>query len=230
MIKIKLANIMKEHNITISELSEYTGLARSTITPLVNSPEEVKGIKTETLNVLCDYFGVAIQDLVEFVPENKKYVLTKLIQNSINEDLYYLIMKKNIGNADRYVILSIFIENIVFDETTPDGYYNILISVRDNTDNELPDVIFNYINNEKEILPASVYLKDLTRQTLEVKQQTSLIVTKYILENGVFNNYPQPLQFYVYWNDFEIYDITKKHVITVNGNTLSIQGSDNFLD
>ena len=42
MILIKLEDLLKEYNLNISEVSDATGIARSTLTPLVNNPETVK--------------------------------------------------------------------------------------------------------------------------------------------------------------------------------------------
>ena len=41
MIKIKLKQSMEDYGVTISELSEFTGIARSTLTPLANNPNTV---------------------------------------------------------------------------------------------------------------------------------------------------------------------------------------------
>lgn len=55
MILIKLEDLLKEYNLNISEVSDATGIARSTLTPLVNNPETVKGLKIETIDTLCDF-------------------------------------------------------------------------------------------------------------------------------------------------------------------------------
>ena len=64
MILIKLEDLLKEYNLNISEVSDATGIARSTLTPLVNNPETVKGLKIETIDTLCDFFGISLDELL----------------------------------------------------------------------------------------------------------------------------------------------------------------------
>ena len=73
MILIKLEDLLKEYNLNISEVSDATGIARSTLTPLVNNPETVKGLKIETIDTLCDFFGISLDELLEFKQEKSKY-------------------------------------------------------------------------------------------------------------------------------------------------------------
>lgn len=66
MIKLKLNEIMKQQKISITEVSKATGIARSTLTPIVNNPEEVKAIRFETIDKLCSYLDIGLQELVEY--------------------------------------------------------------------------------------------------------------------------------------------------------------------
>lgn len=66
MIRLKLNEIMKQKKLSITEVSKATGIARSTLTPIVNNPEEVKAIRFETIDKLCSYLDIELQELVEY--------------------------------------------------------------------------------------------------------------------------------------------------------------------
>jgi putative transcriptional regulator len=53
----------------LTELAEAIGVNRTTLSKMVN----VRGYSTVTDNIdkLCDYFGCQVQDLMEFVKEDK---------------------------------------------------------------------------------------------------------------------------------------------------------------
>ncbi len=73
MIRFKLAEQLEKkqfrdsRRITIQEVSEATGINRSTLSKILN----LKGYSTGTdvLDKLCVYFGCRIEDLVEHVAD-----------------------------------------------------------------------------------------------------------------------------------------------------------------
>ena len=73
MIRFKLAEQLEKkqfrdsRRITIQEVSEATGINRSTLSKILN----LKGYSTGTdvLDKLCAYFGCPIEDLVEHVAD-----------------------------------------------------------------------------------------------------------------------------------------------------------------
>ncbi len=73
MIRFKLAEQLEKkqfrdsRRITIQEVSEATGINRSTLSKILN----LKGYSTGTdvLDKLCAYFGCRIEDLVEHVAD-----------------------------------------------------------------------------------------------------------------------------------------------------------------
>jgi len=73
VIRFKLAEQLEKkqfrdsRRITIQEVSEATGINRSTLSKILN----LKGYSTGTdvLDKLCVYFGCRIEDLVEHVPD-----------------------------------------------------------------------------------------------------------------------------------------------------------------
>lgn len=223
MIDIKLSDVMKQHGITVSELSEYTGLARSTITPLVNNPSEVKGIKIETLNVLCDFFGVPTQEIIKFIPESKKYSFINLIKHPDNDAIFYMIMKKKIGNANRYVFLSLMIDknDILYEELC----YIISISIKDSEDKNIPESVWSFVENKNEILPAHVYLKDLQRQPKDIKGQNSVVIVNYLIQNNIFteiSSNKDKARFEIYWDDFDFFDNEKTQTLIMENKRISV--------
>ena len=64
MIRIKLDQIAKKLGKNISEISRETDLNRNTITALYHG--KIDGIKFETLNILCEKYGLNINDILQF--------------------------------------------------------------------------------------------------------------------------------------------------------------------
>jgi len=76
MIKLKIKELAKKQNKTISDISRETGLNRNSVTALFH--DKVDGIKFETLEKLCSVFKVNIDDLIEIAEEEKREVQEKL--------------------------------------------------------------------------------------------------------------------------------------------------------
>jgi putative transcriptional regulator len=72
MIRFRLKELLADKSfkegrrITLDEVGEATGIARSTLSRLVN----VKGYNTTTDNLgkLCEYFGVSVGEVAEYLP------------------------------------------------------------------------------------------------------------------------------------------------------------------
>lgn len=208
MIKIKLNDLLDIHEITITDFSKDTGLARSTITPLVNRPGEVKAIKIETLNVICDYFGISIDELIEFIPDSNKYVMSQVYDSTKNDKVKFLIFKKNMGNSERYSILSIRFQKAFYGDETSDGLFNAEISVLENKE-DLPSD-FNLVVRSK-IIPGNVFLKDFKRQSDEKKIATTKLIAKAILSIPPLSDYPVLNHILLVWDDFPFFE---KHLYT----------------
>ncbi|WP_242521875.1 helix-turn-helix transcriptional regulator [Motiliproteus sp. SC1-56] len=73
MIRFKLKELTAEkafregRRINLQEIAEQTGVHRTTLSKL-QSPTG-HNTTTENLNALCKYFDCAIQDLIEYVPD-----------------------------------------------------------------------------------------------------------------------------------------------------------------
>ena len=71
MLKSKLGYLMLDHQIkNVSALAERVDLSRETLRKIYN------GTKLETLNLetivkLCKFFNCQIQDLIEYIPDDK---------------------------------------------------------------------------------------------------------------------------------------------------------------
>lgn len=73
MIRFKLGEQLEKkqfrdsRRITMQEVSDATGINRSTLSKILNQKGYSTG--TDVLDRLCIYFGCAISDLVEHVPD-----------------------------------------------------------------------------------------------------------------------------------------------------------------
>lgn len=75
MLRFRLQELIAERQfqggkrVTLTELSEVTGINRVTLSKMVNQ----RGYSTVTANLdrLCDYFGCRIEQLVEYIPDQK---------------------------------------------------------------------------------------------------------------------------------------------------------------
>lgn len=73
MIRFKLGEQLEKkqfrdsRRITLQQVSDETGLNRSTLSKILNQKGYSTG--TDVLDRLCTYFGCAISDLIEHVPD-----------------------------------------------------------------------------------------------------------------------------------------------------------------
>ena len=68
MIKCHLSRLMGERKLKISDVARDTGLHRNTVTLLYQ--ETATRVDLEAIDVLCNYFGVNVSDLFEFVGDS----------------------------------------------------------------------------------------------------------------------------------------------------------------
>lgn len=69
MVQCKLHILIAKHRITQKELSEKTGIRRPTIGEYCR--DTFKTISREHIEILCQYFQCEIQDLIEYIPDDK---------------------------------------------------------------------------------------------------------------------------------------------------------------
>ena len=76
MLRYKLKQLLADkefaerRQITLKEVATSLGINRMTLSKLANHPGA--NVTTDNIDKLCGYFNCAIQDLVEFVPEEPK--------------------------------------------------------------------------------------------------------------------------------------------------------------
>lgn len=68
MIRCRLARLMGEHKMRISDVMRETGLSRTTITLLYK--ETAQKVDLEALDKLCELFNCQLGDLLERVPSS----------------------------------------------------------------------------------------------------------------------------------------------------------------
>ncbi len=64
MINNKFSVLLGERLIKITEISERTGISRTTLTNLYY--KRSKSISFDVLNKLCEFFDCSIEDIIEF--------------------------------------------------------------------------------------------------------------------------------------------------------------------
>lgn len=75
MIRVLFKQLLSEKafregkRITVSDVSHETGISRSTLTRISNTPGY--NTNTETVDVLCRYFGCAPGELLEFRDDDR---------------------------------------------------------------------------------------------------------------------------------------------------------------
>jgi len=74
MIRFKLQELLAEkqfkdgRRVTLTELSEVTGINRVTISKMVN--QRSYSTVTDNVDVLCKFFNCKVGDLMEYVPDS----------------------------------------------------------------------------------------------------------------------------------------------------------------
>ena len=68
MMANKLKSLLAERNLTIKQIIKDTGLSRNTLSNIINNP--LSNISLDTLNTLCIYLKITVDDFYSFVPFN----------------------------------------------------------------------------------------------------------------------------------------------------------------
>ena len=71
-MRVYLSRLLGEHKKKISDVTRDTGINRGTLTRMYY--EDAERVDLEVLDILCQYFGCSIQDLLE--PEQPKVKLS----------------------------------------------------------------------------------------------------------------------------------------------------------
>ena len=68
MLISRLPSILGANHLNISKVAKDTGISRTTLTALCYG--DGKGIQFDTLNALCMYLNVTVDQIIEFLPFN----------------------------------------------------------------------------------------------------------------------------------------------------------------
>lgn len=69
-MKNNLSRILGERLLKVSDIHDFTGISRSTLTQLYY--QRSSNIQLETLTKICDYLQIPLSELIEYQPEIKK--------------------------------------------------------------------------------------------------------------------------------------------------------------
>ena len=69
LIRIRLAELLDEFEISQTELAEMTGLPRTNINRMVNHPGQIKKIGLATIEAICKALNIQTHRLIEYVPD-----------------------------------------------------------------------------------------------------------------------------------------------------------------
>ena len=83
MIYSKLSELMKREELTITKLANDTNISRTTLTSLFHNTGN--GIQFDTINILCDYFGIEISELLVYVPYDIEINLNTISEDSLHD-------------------------------------------------------------------------------------------------------------------------------------------------
>jgi putative transcriptional regulator len=69
MVRIKLSELLGKHKMNQKTLSKLTGIRPATLSKMYY--EETKRIEIDQINKICAVFQCRIEDLIEYVPDEK---------------------------------------------------------------------------------------------------------------------------------------------------------------
>jgi DNA-binding Xre family transcriptional regulator len=72
MVRLKLAQLMKDRDVNGYRLAKATGLTEPRVYRLAAEDGTFERLEADALNALCEYFRVQPGDLIEWVPDKKR--------------------------------------------------------------------------------------------------------------------------------------------------------------
>jgi DNA-binding Xre family transcriptional regulator len=70
VIKLKVPELLKKHNLNATDLMRQANIAYGTAFKLAKG--NGKGISFEVLNTLCELFDVGVGEILEYIPDKDK--------------------------------------------------------------------------------------------------------------------------------------------------------------
>lgn len=115
MIICTLKNYMEHHRITQSALSQYTGITRPTLLQLIRN--ENQSIKYETIDQLCNFFEIKIEDLLLRSPIEISFKDLEVNKKTDENKFYDVVDKEEIIEKHTYyqLVATFLIDNKEYD-------------------------------------------------------------------------------------------------------------------
>lgn len=102
MLKSNLKVLLAERNISITQVSNDTGISRTTLTSLMSV---AKGIQFETMNTLCNYLKITPSDLFIYVPYDIEIKLDSFKYKYGSSNNFFSFFIEVLKENRKYVIL-----------------------------------------------------------------------------------------------------------------------------
>ena len=185
MIICTLKELMKMFGVNQTKLSEETGITRPTLLSLIRN--ENQNIKYDTINSLCNYFGIGLSDLLLYSPINIEFkevtykeeieTINTEGQKSLNIPFEYIFIRYFID--DKEYIFQADLDSLVVDVyrkdfNTNEELYVLPINEIDREEYEtllqkgFKQDFFNYYND-------SIRIKEKIANSLPLGGDTDLI-------------------------------------------------------
>ncbi|OYS85904.1 hypothetical protein CBG04_01045 [Limosilactobacillus reuteri] len=138
MIKTNLAVLMAERGLKIADVYEATGISKTTLMAI--SENNGKGIQYETMDKLCNYFGVTPSEFFSYSPYMFKFY-EKSYANTL-DDIYITVSHQNIMKTYGFSATVISPKGIDFPVTENDA--DFIVSYKFHLDIEKSDLTTSY--------------------------------------------------------------------------------------
>lgn len=102
MIFCTLKTLLDEYDVTQTKISEATGITRPTLLQLIKN--ENRSIRYDTIDKLCRYFNIEMEELIKRSKYEVKYGNSQLSHHDTNETW--------IGHPETYIETSMFIDTL----------------------------------------------------------------------------------------------------------------------
>lgn len=131
LIKVNLNKFIEKNNLNINQLSKETGISRKALTSLVSyndSSDPPVSIQYHTIDVLCKYFKIGVDDLITYEYNQKDFAILSIPlkhKKDKNVSLFLLIYNTVINGSEKVYFIPVVVgineiqEPEVFTEEVP---------------------------------------------------------------------------------------------------------------
>lgn len=195
MIKNRLNILMAERGLNIAKVFKDTGISRTTLSSFINGKSQ--GIQFDTLNTLCIYLNVSIEDFISYLPFEFSFHFE---EDFLNKDTHYNIFATGTGveieeNTYKNIFAFSFKKNIktfkvetLIQEYEEKGVHFIKVIL--NEDIYSLDKAFNSLSYFfKQEIPL-IFIEDIEN-----------IIKKAILESEIFKKNIKNIDFTIEWGN-----------------------------